>query len=417
VLAGGCVVIFGTAPVSLNKKRWKMSQGFVKLIEELRPLIDAQLQTLRCGEAHLALHFFGPRIDVWLVGCFGHAEASVSLMASPTFKKKPKPVGLFAQAHMLHQRLRNIQVDGDTLALVFDDSRLVFWMQEDGLNARAQTATSRVTWKKPQPVRPWDAPVRRSVRSPRAMPPPSSSEAVDPRRLRLEKSLARVDEEIAQKSDDRYRRLGDFARQQPDAALPPELTGLAPEELRGHALADWAFSKAKVLEKKLKGTRARREILLAEARAVAAGAAAVPVPRAPSLAISPRLGVQTRKLALEDGRVAYVGKSADDNLRLLRAAPPWALWIHLRDEPSSHCLVHRRKGESIPDAELFRIFQWFLGFTLKARAKSARGQIFDVIVTEARHVRPIKGAKGRVTYSQERVYRYRFIGDAGNADR
>ena len=40
------------------------------------------------------------------------------------------------------------------------------------------------------------------------------------------------------------------------------------------------------------------------------------------------------------------------------------------------------------------------------RAEDLRGQMFDILVAECRHVRPIKGDKvGRVNYTNERVLR------------
>ncbi|MFN9065949.1 MAG: DUF814 domain-containing protein, partial [Bdellovibrionales bacterium] len=104
------------------------------------------------------------------------------------------------------------------------------------------------------------------------------------------------------------------------------------------------------------------------------------------------------------GFTASKGKSAQDNLALLRAAKAWDLWLHLRDYPGSHLILSLDKGQSVPQEVLNEAALWLAESSVKSKVKLS-GMRFDVLVVECRFVRPIKGDKlGRVNYQNERVF-------------
>lgn len=108
-----------------------------------------------------------------------------------------------------------------------------------------------------------------------------------------------------------------------------------------------------------------------------------------------------RKLKLSDNIEAVFGKSAKDNLALLRKAQAWDLWLHLRDLPGAHLIVRRPRNQNVDHYLLLKAAQWLLSETI-GRKKIIKGDRYDVIVTECRHVRPIKGDRlGRVHYQNE----------------
>jgi predicted ribosome quality control (RQC) complex YloA/Tae2 family protein len=115
-----------------------------------------------------------------------------------------------------------------------------------------------------------------------------------------------------------------------------------------------------------------------------------------------------RVKVLPDGRRAYVGKSAKDNMALLRSAKAWYLWMHVRDYPSGHLILQQNKGQTITETDLKDLALFLVkesGF-----AKSLQtGDMFDVQYTECRYIKPIKGDKlGRVHVQKEKVLRLRF---------
>lgn len=109
-----------------------------------------------------------------------------------------------------------------------------------------------------------------------------------------------------------------------------------------------------------------------------------------------------RKLPLESGALAYCGKSAADNLALLRQAKAWDYWLHLKDYPGAHAIIHRQRDQLIPDVEIQQVAEWVAKESLSSRSL-ALGQKVAVVIVECRFVRPIKGDKlGRVTYHSEK---------------
>ncbi len=106
---------------------------------------------------------------------------------------------------------------------------------------------------------------------------------------------------------------------------------------------------------------------------------------------------------------AFVGKSAADNLAILRASQPHDYWMHLRDYPGAHAILRRTKGRLIKDHEFVEVGMWLVEQSLHKSRAELQGESFDVIVAETRFVRPIKGAKvGHVQYQNERTLRLRF---------
>src|SRR6185312_10554255 len=118
-----------------------------------------------------------------------------------------------------------------------------------------------------------------------------------------------------------------------------------------------------------------------------------------------------RTLHLSEDLTAVMGKSAADNMKILRRARAWDLWFHLRDFPSSHAVLFRNKSANVGDGKIFEVIGWFVRNHLGSKAAQHAGEKFDVVMTECRYVKPIRGDKiGRVTYHNERILIYQFPG-------
>lgn len=116
-----------------------------------------------------------------------------------------------------------------------------------------------------------------------------------------------------------------------------------------------------------------------------------------------------RKLNLADGLEVYIGKSAKDNVNLLRKARSWDYWLHLKDYPGSYGILRRNKKQKIDQEILVKAARWVTEVTFGEKAKEKKGERFEVLLVECRYVKPIRGDKlGRVTFSNEQVLKIRL---------
>lgn len=104
-----------------------------------------------------------------------------------------------------------------------------------------------------------------------------------------------------------------------------------------------------------------------------------------------------------------MGKSARDNLALLRSSQGWDYWLHLRDYPGAHGIIHRNKKQSVPREALEELSRSLVRQSLSSKIVGNLGGSFDVVLTECRFVRPIKGdSLGRVHYTHEQTLTIRL---------
>ena len=93
-----------------------------------------------------------------------------------------------------------------------------------------------------------------------------------------------------------------------------------------------------------------------------------------------------KTVVLPEGRV-FVGKSGAENLKLLRRAKAWFLWIHIKDYPGAYGIIERNKNKKV-SAESMKIAA--LAVVRQSLPKGQKGK-FDVIYAECRYVRPSRG--------------------------
>ncbi len=100
-----------------------------------------------------------------------------------------------------------------------------------------------------------------------------------------------------------------------------------------------------------------------------------------------------------------MGKSAKDNLNLLRKASAWDYWIHLKDQPSAFAILSRNRNEVVSDEVLREGCIWFLEEIHKKKSMDIESLKYEFLVGECRNVSPIKGDKlGRVTHRSMRTF-------------
>lgn len=233
-----------------------------------------------------------------------------------------------------------------------------------------------------------------------------------------EKAIERMKEELAKKTSGTYAEVGEWLKTV--AVIKGSMEEISerwksyidPEKSISWNIEN-CFHRAKENLRKADGTKARIAEVEAELQKLKEkGPAAVAKQneaqkQAPNFLA--RADAKGRRHKVADDLEAYIGKSASDNLALLRRAQPFDYWLHLRDLPGSHAILRRTRGRLVTDAELTEAGRWVVEQSLGKRARDLSGERYDLLVVECRFVRPIKGDKlGRVNYTNDRVITLRF---------
>lgn len=208
-----------------------------------------------------------------------------------------------------------------------------------------------------------------------------------------------------------WSQVGEHLKSQGFKNLPPEWSVYVSFDRSVSENMQNAFEKAKNAKAKIKGALERKQFVQEEITTlqdVSEKRFESEMKRlrdkknnAPVRAIEGRV----RKLTVnEQNIICYMGKSAQDNLDLLRKAKAWDYWMHLKDYPGAHAIIHRQKDQNISDQDLIKCAKWLVKEGLGEK-KIQLGGRFYVVMAECRHVRPIKGDKlGRVTYHEGREF-------------
>ncbi len=162
-----------------------------------------------------------------------------------------------------------------------------------------------------------------------------------------------------------------------------------------------AFGKAKQSKEKIKAVLERQKVLQAELELFDFTAAPVGKSR---VTHSLAEGTKARTKVINDGLRAFIGKSAEDNLKILRKAKAWHLWLHIKDLPGSHGIIAFDKNVQVSVEVLRDVALWVVEQSLSLKQREDwRGVKCDVIYCECRFVTPIRGDKlGRVNYKNEK---------------
>ena len=301
-----------------------------------------------------------------------------------------KPLTLFLRSHFVGHALDGIEeLPGGDMRLYFPKNRHVEIKQEGGMQIQAWAESKSVT------LRLDSIDPRESKRAPAGEP------LLQKQLAKLQRALKKVDEELASKRDQMWSRAGEWL------LVAQTLEG-SPAEFADYldfaqSLA-WninrCFEKSKQIKAKVGGTQKRRDEIAKQIAEIGAGHKTVQSKKENLLVHAKSHG---RTFAVGE-HLFFVGKSAEDNLRLLRAAKPWHLWFHLKDYPGSHGILQINKGERVSESMLHEAAQFLLKAQFGDKASRHAGDKFDILVAECRYVRPIRGDRlGRVNYSQART--------------
>ncbi len=226
-----------------------------------------------------------------------------------------------------------------------------------------------------------------------------------------QKAMALLDQQIQTPLVQVYRKIGEHLKVEGFKNLPVEYTQHIDFEHKVSWNIEKLFEKSKALVAKAAGAQKRKLVLQQEIDLIsdlseskfAQELERLNFKKSQTLQRKPTDG-QLRKNVLDPEKniICWMGKNAQENMKLLRSSKPWDLWIHLKDYPSAYAIVQRNKDQKISDQSLIQSATWLAQESFKSK-KNVDGLKLAVVIVECRHVKPIKGDKlGRVTYHHPR---------------
>lgn len=239
---------------------------------------------------------------------------------------------------------------------------------------------------------------------------------------KIEKAIQSIERDLKEKRAENWQEAGEWLKAHQSLNVPFELAAFIDAKKSFSYNLARCFEKSKELQKKIAGAEARiaelQKQILRQDSGSRPGNQFQPHSENQAEDLHEQTEEKTllrgaaargRTFQLSGGAIFYVGKSAEDNLRILRKAKPWYYWLHLRDEPSAHGILTRNKNQKISQSILHEAAHCLLTKTYGERQKDYYGQKFAMLVAECRFVRPIKGDRiGRVHYSSETSFLHLF---------
>lgn len=406
---------------------------------DLQVLVGAQLQECVQSESEIGLGFYHDRQMVWLwFDLHPQRPLIVQLAAPPVRKKISRPLTLFIKSRFDGRRIESIRADlsrGRVLIFTFHgEATIEAHLIPHAANLIAIDGKARVTENKPKELPQQQLQTREDetartlsqiteewlasqTKKPQQGPLNDAAAREKKWQKAVEKkrgALERMTEELALKLNGAHRELGEWLKTHGTLEGAPHAELLKTDESLAWNI-DHAFHRAKENERKAEGTRERIAQVQGELEALERqGPQRYDLPqKGPSAKqlenLLAKAAAKGRRHQVAPDLEVYIGKSAGDNLALLRKAQPFDLWLHLRDFPGAHAIMRRTRGRNVTDQELQEAGHWVIEQSLGQRASNMRGERFDLLIVECRFVRPIKGDKlGRVNYSNDRVMSLRY---------
>lgn len=395
-------------------------------------LTGMQLQEVITFERGIALRFHH-RGDYWLiVDLFNNAPVVLLFEKLCPVKKssKPKPVSLFINAHICDLSLTSFKVKsefGRVLILVFKNSTRTAFMEIRLIPKQANIIVhfddKSIAWSKPQELteqillnniyseirdfaqihQEWldsQSKIKKNSIDPKVEWEKKRQKDLE----KKQKALFEIRKGLDDQKIEKWVEAGYWVKEHGLNQISEEMS----QFVRFDQSLSWnienCFQQAKTLMHKKEGAQVRVQTLEKEISNLLQAVYQEKAEKKRLDDIMDKTTAKGRKLYLESGSVAYLGKSAADNLKLLRQAKAWDYWLHLRDFPGAHAIIHRKKEVELNADEIESVAQWVAQETLSKKSILI-GQKMAVVVAECRHVRPIKGDKlGRVTYHYPKTY-------------
>ena len=421
-----------------------------KLVLKLNVELEgAQLQAVSCTKEWLILGFYKSSQESLLVIDTNTNSPQIIFIhnrAALPIKPITKPVGLFIKAHFLGHRVTSIEAPPDYGRVVYIhfpmNRRLEIRLFPRGQNVIAYSEGKSLSLFKPQPLKKsisaTEAPTplnsvdednllitksnewltekflntgsgdakSQTLDSKNEIINADSSSRSDGQLQKVSSAIAKIKLDIAAKENQPWQRAGEWLKEHLTLSVPPDLSQCIDPALSLSDNIERCFTKAKEIRRKIDRSYAR----IAELERSLHSISAPQIEKTKEHRLLASAEAKGRTYSLSGGITFFVGRTATDNARLLRAAKPWHLWLHLRDEPGCHGFLEINKNQKVPDNVLHEAAQRLLESQFRQKISQKQNEKFDFVVTECRFVRPIKGAKpGLVTYTQGRTFIHRCV--------
>lgn len=413
-------------------KAWTVPE-LDNIVASLRPLVGARLQEVQTSESDLVLGFYTPSGVLWLWADLNAIRPCLLPWTELPLHvpARKNPLNLFLRAHFSSRVLRAVERpehQGRVVLLKFgkaeDHLELEIRLFPHGRNILARAGDKHIAWQKPkelsesvQPVD--DAAVPRSLEKlreqwmtlrggkGRAKTSKDMKSRLEDELEKKKKALGKVTEELGRKRDMPWKQVGDWLKAHQSLDVPKEWEPFVDKRRKLSWNIEECFSRGREVEGKMYGTEKRIELLKHEiARLEQRMTQPMNTTTLERKAPQPLTdaGATGRTLRISDELTLIAGKSAADNLKLLRKARAWDYWFHLRDVPSSHAILFRNKNTVVSDKIVQQVVEWYVRQHFGQKYKQHAGEKIQILMAECRFVRPIKGDKiGRVTFQNERV--------------
>ncbi len=406
-------------------KAWTVSE-LDNVVASLKPLIGARLQEVQTTKDDVVLGFYTPQGLLWLwIDLAATRPCLLPWSELPLhLPSRKSPLNLFIRAHFSDRVLRLIERPpelGRVIRLHFgkfeDELQIEIRLMNHSRNILARTKDKKIAWQKPKDLQEYipaqDASLsvkQRSLDELRsewssfrgAKGPGKTGKDV---RQRLENELAKKKKAVDKMRDELERKkslpwkvVGSWLKENQSLEVPKDWELFVDKRRKLSWNIEECFSKARELEGKIYGAEQRLSFLLEEIANLEerrnqplTTKSLEKLPPQPLAAAA----AQGRTLRINEEITVVAGKSAADNLKLLRKARSWDLWFHLKDEPASHAILFRNKGTSISEAVIQQVSEWYVRQWLGGKYKAHSGEKFLILMAECRYVRPIVNPRSR----------------------
>lgn len=421
---------------------------FQSLVEYFNDqLLGAQLQEVMTNENGVVLGFYrfeqSPQL-MWIVFDLDVQRPFVGLYDTNPWArlKSVKPVGLFLNAHFKNNIISQVSLlekTGRVLELIFNTGyKIEFRLIPKQPNLLIYVGKKKMSWFKPRELLIQEEPRELLDLESRSVPymlkqwisqrelagtknkkstqtSLTAFEAWVMQRKRdiekKQKALKALQDQIHNPLIQLYNQLGEHLKVYGLKQIPEEVLDLVNHSQSASWNIQNCFSKAKLAEAKISGAQKRADFIKSELVFLAdlseerfQNHIKKQAQIKEFQAARKKTNGDFRKLTLdtEVGITCWMGKSAADNLKLLRQSKSWDLWIHLKDYPSAYAIIQKNKDQKISDELLRQSAAWLVKEGVKNKNLTGL-KTAVVVVVECRHVRPVKGDKiGRVTYHHAR---------------
>ena len=217
---------------------------------------------------------------------------------------------------------------------------------------------------------------------------PDGVEAKSTKTVSVEKkeiAKQKISEALDFLKKDKYKIFSELLEQ--GLPLTKELQSYYKENLSLRENIEWGFEQQKQKKLKIERLTQRLESLEKDFSI----RSQEPVSRTKALDVNNLKA--TRHLQISEEVRAFCGKTATENLDLLRKSRSWHIWMHLKDYPSGHLILATPKNYAVSEDELKESALFLFKVAAPKKLQASEQISFEVIYTETKFVKPIKGAK------------------------